>query len=401
MTDKKIVLAFSGGLDTSYCLFKLKNEGFIVHTVYVHTGSINENAEKSIKETALKLGSDHHKTIDASQLLWDEFVVPLIWTRGKMRGEYPLLCSDRYLIVKLCLDHCNEIGTTHIAHGCTAMGNDQFRFDQTINSLGDYEIHAPVRDLQKHIDGNIREHEIGVLNQHGFETPDLHQNYSVNENLLGVTISGSEIDTFDEPSADSNHWVQSQNQWPKEELLIDLEFQQGQAVSINGEPMNGPELLSQLNTKLGSYGVGRHIYTGDVSIGLKGRIVFECPGIDALMMAHKALEDAVNSKLQNQMRQTLSDRWSELIYQGFYYDPHKDDLEAYFQSSQSFVSGVVRLKTNGGALLAVSVQSPWIVQDSESTYAQSCSWSPDQAIGFIQLSGQSTTVLNKIRRETL
>ena len=157
-------------------------------------------------------------------------------------------------------------------------------------------------------------------------------------------------------------------------------------------------MLQQLNQQLAAYGIGRHIYTGDVSVGLKGRIVFECPGIDGLMMAHKALEDLVNSKWQNQFRTQVAERWAELVYQGFFYEPHKTDLEAYLQHSQSHVTGTVTLATQGGSLLATAVDSPYIVQDSKAVYAQSCDWSPEEALGFIKLTGQGATLVNQVRR---
>jgi len=143
--------------------------------------------------------------------------------------------------------------------------------------------------------------------------------------------------------------------------------------------------------------VGRHIYTGDVSIGLKGHIVFECPGIDALLCAHQALEDAVNTRLQNQFREVVSQRWAELVYTGFFYEPHKQDLEAYLASSQACVEGTVTLQTSGGSVLAVALDSPYLLQDAAAVYAQSCDWSPEEAEGFIKLLGKSSTMAARIR----
>ena len=166
-TDKKtpIVLAFSGGLDTSYCVLVLKEQGYDVHTVFVDTGGLSADEVNWIEERALSLGAGKHHLVDASQLIWDEFVIPLVWSQSRMLGEYPMLCSDRYLIVRLSLQLCDELGTRHFAHGCTGMGNDQLRFDQTVRSLGAYALPAPVRDLQKR-PGNIRDIEIGILRMH-------------------------------------------------------------------------------------------------------------------------------------------------------------------------------------------------------------------------------------------
>ncbi len=398
MKKKTIVLAFSGGLDTSYCLHQLAQDGHQVHTVFVNAGGVSPEEVANIEQRANELGAHQHHSIDAQQAIWDEFVKPLIYSKAKMRGEYPLLCSDRYVIVKLCLQLCDELNTPYFAHGCTAMGNDQFRFDQTVHSLGDYQVLAPIRELQSEVEGNIREHELMVLKQVGFEMSSQHQKYSINENIVGVTISGSEIDQFQAPTDDSLCWVKSKDQWPDKSLQIQLGFTAGVATHLNGKALSGPEILQQLNQQLAAYGIGRHIYTGDVSIGLKGRIVFECPGIDGLMQAHKALEDLVNSKLQNQFRAQVAERWAELVYQGFFYEPHKTDLEVYLASSQSHVTGTVSLATAGGSLLATAVDSPYIIQSPESVYAQSCDWSPAEALGFIKLTGQNATLVNQIRR---
>ena len=399
-TDKKtpIVLAFSGGLDTSYCVLELNAQGYEVHTVFVDTGGLSEDEVDWIEERALSLGAHKHHLVDASQLIWDEFVVPLVWSHSRMLGEYPLLCSDRYLIVRLSLELCDELGTRHFAHGCTGMGNDQMRFDQTVRSLGDYEIHAPVRDLQKE-PGNIRDIEIEILKNAGVSIPEKTGKYSINENLLGVTISGSEIDEFQSPGAETWQLSRPRDEWPTTPLRVAIRLEKGTAVAINGETMAGPEIVKKLNTDFGRYGVGRHIYTGDVTIGLKGRIVFECPGIDALLLAHQGLEDCVNTRFQNHFRHQVSHRWAELVYSGFFYEPHKTDLEAYLASSQSFVSGTVTQESTGGSMHAVAIESDFIVQDPGAVYAQSCNWSPSEAEGFIKLTGQSSTTAMRVREK--
>jgi len=397
-TKNPIVLAFSGGLDTSYCVLELKKQGYDVHTVFVDTGGLSEEEVNWIEERALSLGAVKHHLVDASQLIWDEFVVPLVWSQSRMLGEYPMLCSDRYLIVRLSLQLCDELGTRHFAHGCTGMGNDQLRFDQTVRSLGDYDIHAPVRDLQKQ-PGNIRDIEIGILEKAGVSIPVKTGKYSINENLLGVTISGSEIDEFKSPGAETWQTVRPRDEWPAAPLQVSIRFEQGIAVAINGQELAGPEIVQQLNAQFGRYGVGRHIYTGDVTIGLKGRIVFECPGIDALLLAHQALEDCVNTRFQNQFRHQVAQRWAELVYTGFFYEPHKQDLQAYLASSQSYVTGTVTLETTGGSMHAVKVESKFIVQDPDAVYAQSCNWSPTEAEGFIKLMGQSSTTAMRVRNK--
>ena len=177
-----------------------------------------------------------------------------------------------------------------------------------------------------------------------------------------------------------------------------LGFEQGCVVSLDGKTMPGPALLRTLNRQLGGYGVGRHIYTGDVTIGLKGRIAFECPGIDALLAAHQALEDAVNTRFQTAFRSGMAARWAELVYAGFFYEPHKFDIEAYFRSSQQYVSGSVTLRTEGGDLLAVGVDTPYRLHNPGAVYAQSADWTPEEAVGFIKLLGQSSTLASRVRK---
>ena len=397
--SKIVVLAFSGGLDTSFCLWQLQQDGYQVHTVFVDTGGVSTAERQRIEERAGALGTTRHWTVDASQELWDAFVIPMVWAHGRALEQYPLLCSDRYVIVKKCLEICQQLGTSYFAHGCTGMGNDQLRFDQTVRSLGDFEIIAPIRDLQRHVQ-QIRDYEIEQLSQAGFEVPTSASRYSINENLLGVTISGGAIDRFAAPEEDTWWRCAKPQDWPREMMEITIEFTEGVATRLDGETLPGPALLRDLNQRLGSYGVGRHIYTGDVSIGLKGRIVFECPGITGLLTAHRALEDATNTKWQNQFRHLVSNRWAELVYTGFFYEPHKRDLEAYLASSQRNVSGTVTLQVYGGLLLPTAISSPNLLVAQDAVYAQSCDWTPDEAEGFIKLLGQSSTLSAKIHGVT-
>lgn len=392
----KVVLAFSGGLDTSYCVLDLVTQGFEVHTVFVDTGGIDAAGRQAISERARQLGAARHHEVDVANEIWDQFVVPLVWSHARMLGEYPLLCSDRYLIVKHCLALCDELGTRHFAHGCTGMGNDQMRFDQTVRSLGDYDIHAPIRELQSRVRA-VREHELSVLAGAGIEVDASSSRYSINENLLGVTISGSEIDRYEAPMADVWTMTRNRSDWPAQGLSVELAFERGVAVSLDGQRMAGPELLGSLNERLGAFGIGRHVYTGDVTIGLKGRIAFECPGIDGLLAAHQALEDTVNTRFQNQFRPQVAARWAELVYAGFFYEPHKADLEAYLASSQQYVTGSVTLASEGGAVTAVAVDAPFRLHNPGAVYAQSSDWTPEEAVGFIKLTGQSTTLANRVR----
>ncbi len=394
---EKIVLAFSGGLDTSYCVLDMVQKGYEVHTAFVDTGGMSAEEKSAIAARAMSLGASEHHEISVAAEIWQEFVVPLVWSHARMLGEYPLLCSDRYLIVKHCLKLCDELETVHFGHGCTGMGNDQMRFDQTVRSLGEYHIHAPIRDLQSRV-SQVRDYEMQFMKEAGFEVATSTSRYSINENLLGVTISGSEIDRNQAPADDVWTITQSRAEWPEAAMSVRIGFEKGCAVSVDGQPLSGPEILQTLNQRLGEYGIGRHIYTGDVTIGLKGRIAFECPGIDGLLTAHQALEDSINTRFQTQFRAGIAQRWAELVYAGFFYEPHKYDLEAYLQSSQQFVTGEVELVSDGGNLRAAAVDTPYRLHKAGAVYAQSCDWTPEEAIGFIKLLGQSTTLAGQVRK---
>lgn len=393
--SKTVVLAFSGGLDTSYCLLHLKQQGHVVHSVFVDTGGVSAEERAAIESRAVELGADQHHTLEAGDDLWNEFVRPLLWSGARVNGQYPMLCSDRYVIVRRALDLCDELGTRLFAHGCTGMGNDQLRFDQTVRSLGDYRILAPIRDLQAET-RSVRDHEMAVLKNAGFEVRASSAAYSINENLLGVTISGSEIDEFATPGPGTCQWTRPRAEWPAVSTQAIIGFESGVPVSLDGESMAGPSILSALNTRFGACGVGRHVYTGDVSIGLKGRIVFECPGIDTLMCAHDALAQSVLTRLQNQFHHQVAQRWAELVYTGFFYEPHKFDLQAYLAHSQRHVSGAVTVSSEGGSVMATAIDSPHVLRDPEAVYAQSASWSPEEAVGFIKLLGQSSTLSARI-----
>ncbi len=397
MSKTPIVLAFSGGLDTSFCVPWLTERGYAVHTLFVDTGGVDADERRYIEARAIELGAVEHRTIDASQSIWDEFVVPVVRGGQMYQGQYPLLVSDRYLIVKHSLAWCDELGTRHFAHGCTGMGNDQVRFDVTVRALGDYTIIAPIREIQKE-HAEVRAYEQRWLEERGFKVRTKQKHYTINENILGVTLSGGEIDRWESPGADARGWCAPASEWPKAPHRSTIRFERGVAVAIDGVPMSGPDILKRLNREYARYGVGRGIYTGDTTIGLKGRIVFEAPGITALHVAHRALEEAVLTKYQNRFKPLVAQRWVELVYEGFFYEPLKADLDAYIASSQACVNGDVTIETRGGSVEAIAVDSPHILRSARATYAQAADWGVTEAEGFIRLFGMSSSLHAEINR---
>ena len=348
MNDSKdIVLAFSGGLDTSFCVPYLKERGWNVHTVFADTGGVDAEERAFIEQRAAELGVASHVTVDGGPAIWDGFVKPFVWAGEGYQGQYPLLVSDRYLIVDAALKRAAELGTNAIAHGCTGMGNDQVRFDLAVKASGDYRIVAPIREIQKE-HTQTRAYEQAYLEERGFGVRAKQKSYTINENLLGLTMSGGEIDKWEAPGEGARGWCAPRAEWPVEPLRVTIGFKHGEAVSLDGKPVAGAALLAKLNALFAPYGVGRGVYTGDTVIGLKGRIVFEAPGLVSLLAAHRALEETVLTKQQNRFKPEVARKWVELVYEGFYHDPLKADLEAFLQSSQATVNGEVVLETRGG-----------------------------------------------------
>ena len=398
MTERNIVLAFSGGLDTSFCVPYLQERGWAVHTVFADTGGVDAEERAFIEQRAAELGVASHVTIDGGPAIWSGFVKPFVWAGEGYQGQYPLLVSDRYLIVEAALKRADELGCKVIAHGCTGMGNDQVRFDLAVKALGDYEIVAPIREIQKE-HTEVRAYEQKYLEDRGFGVRAKQKAYTINENLLGLTMSGGEIDRWQAPGEGAVGWCKPRAQWPSEALKVAITFENGEAVALDGEKIAGHTMLAKLNGLFAQYGVGRGLYTGDTTIGLKGRIIFEAPGLIALLTAHRALEEAVLTKQQNRFKPEVARKWVELVYEGFFHDPLKTDLEAFLASSQSTVNGEVVLETSGGVVNAVAVNSPHILNAKGATYAQAADWGVAEAEGFIKLFGMSSTLWAEINRK--
>lgn len=396
--SKDIVLAFSGGLDTSFCVPYLQERGWAVHTVFADTGGVDAEERDFIEQRAAELGVASHVTVDGGPAIWSGFVKPFVWAGEGYQGQYPLLVSDRYLIVEAALKRADELGCKVIAHGCTGMGNDQVRFDLAVKALGDYDIVAPIREIQKE-HTEVRAYEQKYLEERGFGVRAKQKAYTINENLLGLTMSGGEIDRWQAPGEGAVGWCKPRSQWPSEALKVTISFEHGEAVALDGEKIEGHTMLAKLNGLFAQYGVGRGLYTGDTTIGLKGRIIYEAPGLFALLTAHRALEEAVLSKHQNRFKPEVARKWVELVYEGFFHDPLKTDLEAFLASSQSTVNGEVVLETNGGVVNAVAISSPHILNAKGATYAQAADWGVEEAEGFIKLFGMSSTLWAEINRK--
>ena len=394
---KKIVLAFSGGLDTSFCVPYLIDQGFEVHTIFVNSGGTPLNEEKKISKRAYELGAKKHTNVNIETNLWSQIVKPLIWSGSLYQDKYPALCSDRYLIVSEAIKLCKKLNTKYISHGCTGMGNDQVRFDLSIQAFGNYKTITPIREIQNKVT-DVRGYEQEYLKKKGFKVSSLHSKYSINENLMGATVSGSEIDEWKEPSKESYILCNTPDKYPSNTKKVEIEFSKGEAKKINGKLIKGPDLLRMLNKIGGKYGIGRELFAGDTIIGIKGRFLFESPGISILQRAHRALEESIFTDKQNAFKPLVGKRWVELIYGGFYFDPLTKNLENFLEDIQKPVNGKVTVLLSPGKVEAVSVEAKKILISNDAIYAQSASWGVEESAGFIKLLGKSTSTWTEINK---
>ncbi len=395
---KRIVLAFSGGLDTSFCVPYLIDQGFEVHTIFVNSGGTSASEEKKISKRAYELGAKKHINVSIETTLWKEIIKPLVWSGSLYQDKYPALCSDRYLIVSEAIKLCKELNTKYISHGCTGMGNDQVRFDLSIQAFGNYKTITPIREIQNKVT-DVRGYEQEYLKNKGFKVSTLHTKYSINENLMGATVSGSEIDDWKEPSKESYILCNTPNKYPSKPKKLEIEFSKGEAKKVNGKSMKGPDLLRMLNQIGGKYGIGRELFAGDTIIGIKGRFLFESPGISILQRSHRALEEAIFTDKQNNFKPLIGKRWVELVYGGFYFDPLTKNLENFLEDIQKPVTGKVTVLLTAGKVEAVAVDSKKILVSKDAVYAQSASWGVEESAGFIKLLGKSTSTWTEINKK--
>lgn len=395
---KRIVLAFSGGLDTSFCVPYLIDQGFEVHTIFVNSGGTSASEEKKISKRAYELGAKKHINVSIETSLWKEIIKPLVWSGSLYQDKYPALCSDRYLIVSEAIKLCKKLNTKYISHGCTGMGNDQVRFDLSIQAFGSYKTITPIREIQNKVT-DVRGYEQEYLKNKGFKVSTLHTKYSINENLMGATVSGSEIDDWKEPSKESYILCNTPNKYPSKPKKLEIEFSKGEAKKINGKSMKGPDLLRILNKIGGKYGIGRELFAGDTIIGIKGRFLFESPGISILQRSHRALEEAIFTDKQNNFKPLIGKRWVELVYGGFYFDPLTKNLENFLEDIQKPVTGKVTVLLTAGKVEAVAVDSKKILVSKDAVYAQSASWGVEESAGFIKLLGKSTSTWTEINKK--
>ena len=385
MADRqKVVLAYSGGLDTSVAVHWLREKGYEVITLTVDLGG-DVNLEASAAK-ARAMGSEAF-IVDARAEFVTDFIWPSLQAGSLYGGRYPLATAlGRPLIARLLVEAARRVGASAIAHGCTGKGNDQVRFDVTTALLApDLAVIAPVREW-----GMTRDEEVEYAERHGIPVPVKKGTaYSVDENLWGRSIEAGPLeDPWQEPPADAFAWTVDAADAPPAPRYLEIGFEQGIPISLDGEAIGPVELVTALNQLAGSFGVGRIDQIEDRLVGIKSREVYEAPAAAVLHSAHKAMEDMVLTRDAAFFKNTASDTYARLVYDGAWYSAFREDLAAYVISTQRYVTGQVRVRLQSGTCTVVGRRSPYALYRPDlATYGAGDAFAHDAARGFIQLWG--------------
>jgi argininosuccinate synthase len=386
--SKPIVLAYSGGLDTSFLVPWLKeNYQRPIITVTVDTGGIDAATAATLRERALALGAVEHHQIDARADYFEQVLRFLVMGNVRRGQLYPLCVgAERVMQAQTIALMARKLGTGSIAHGCTAAGNDQVRFEVALRTLApDLEIIAPVRDR-----AFKRQEELEFLQQRNLPVPPFGAAYSINRGLWGVTIGGKETLTS-AGSIPDDAWVLSQDAFskPRAPSRHVIHFEQGRPVGIDGRAMTPVEVIEALEALAGPFGIGRGIHLGDTIIGTKGRVAFEAPAAEVLLNAHRELEKLVLTGRQQRIKEMLAGPYGDWVHEGQLLDPVCRDIEALMLSSQERVTGTVNVLFRPGSVFIEGVESAYsLMAASKGVYGEATGeWTPADALGFSRIVG--------------
>jgi argininosuccinate synthase len=385
---EKLVLAYSGGLDTSVAVRYLADKyGMDVIAVTIDVG--NERDFTAIRDKALKVGAIKCEVVDAKETLVDYFLFPALQANALYQGQYPLATAlTRPLMAKLLVDAARAEGASAIAHGCTGKGNDQVRFEVGIRSLApEMKIYAPAREW-----GMNREQTMDYAKQHGIPVPvSKKKPYSIDESLWGRAIEcGVLEDPWAAPPEDAYTWTVPVEKAPDKPEYVEIGFEKGVPVSLNGETLRGLDLINRLQEIAGRHGVGRIDHIEDRVVGIKSREVYEAPAAMTLIRAHQALENLNLSRDQLRFKQRVEAEISDVIYNGLWFSQFNRDLSAYIMSSQRYITGTVRVKLYKGGITVEGRKSPWSLYNlGLATYDKGDTFNQADAEGFIKLWGLS------------
>jgi argininosuccinate synthase len=394
---EKIVLAYSGGLDTSVLIKWLQeNYNAEVITVTVNVGQ-KENLEE-IEEKAKKLGVLKHYSIDAKKKFAKNYVFSAIKANALYEGKYPISTSlSRPLIVKEMVKIATENNATGLAHGCTGKGNDQVRFDISFASLApNLKILAPVREWNM-----TRKEELEYAHSNGINISNAAKKYSIDQSIWGRSIEcGILEDPNQEPPEDVFEWTISPEKAPNNPEYVSIKFESGVPISLNDENMEPLDLIKTVNEIAGKHGVGRIDHIEDRLVGIKSREIYECPAATVLLEAHKDLEKMILTRHEIMFKQAIDSKWTFLVYAGLWNDPLREDLEAFINKSQEKVKGEVRMKLFKGGLQVVGRSSEFALYDKNLVnYNIKTGFNQSYSKGFIELWGLQTKMANLLKQK--
>lgn len=390
---KKVVLAFSGGLDTSFCCIYLsKDRDLEVHSVIVNTGGFSEEELKQIEERAYALGVSSHAVVDETLNYYDSCIKYLVFGNVLKNATYPLSVSaERVSQATAIAKYVKMIGADYVAHGSTGAGNDQVRFDMIFNiMIPGIEIITPIRDLKL-----SREAEIEYLNKHGVEYTAEKARYSINKGIWGTSVGGKETLTSNE--------TLPEEAWPTqvtktEERDLELSFENGELVGIDGQKYSPVKAIQKLQEIAQPYGIGRDIHVGDTIIGIKGRVGFEAAAPMIIIKAHHTLEKHTLTKWQLSWKDQLSAFYGNWLHEGQFHDPIMRDIEAFLTSTQETVSGKVFVKLHPYRFQIIGIESKHdLMSNKFGSYGEmNNSWSGEDVKGFSKIFGNQTMIWHRV-----
>jgi argininosuccinate synthase len=394
---KKVVLAFSGGLDTSYCVKYLGDEkGFEVHTITVNTGGFDEKEIKEIETRAKNLGVASHKTVDETKNYYEKVIRYLVYGNILKNNTYPLSVSAERMSQALAVaTYAKEIKADAVAHGSTGAGNDQVRFDMILNILvPGIEIITPIRELKL-----SREQEIAFLKSKGVQMNFDKAMYSINKGIWGTSVGGKE--TL------KSLGMLPEEAWPTQVTqtgteTVKLTFEKGELRKINDKAFAHPtEAIQHLQSIAGPYGIGRDIHVGDTIIGIKGRVGFEAAAPILVLKAHHALEKHVLTKWQLSWKDQLAQFYGNWLHEGQYLDPVMRDMEAFLTNTQQNVTGEVQIQLHPYRYQVLGIESKYDLMSSKfGKYGEeNLGWSGDDVIGFTKIFGNQTAIYHQVKAD--
>lgn len=391
---EKIVLAYSGGLDTSVAIRWLKEDrGYDVIALTVDVGM--ERSREELQSRAMAAGAAKYVWREAQETFIRGFAFPALRAGARYQGQYPLATAlSRPLIARELAEAAKAEGATAVSHGCTGKGNDQVRIDVGVQALApELKIVAPLREWEMD-----RESEIAYAEDHNIPVPVTRKSpYSIDENMWGRSIeTGILEDPWQEPPADVYLWTKSAAEAPADPRYVEIGFEKGLPVSLDGKAIGAVALVKELNSIAGEHGVGRVDMVEDRLVGIKSREIYEAPAATTLLVAHEGLEQLTLSKDQRRLKARIAQEYAELVYNGLWFSTHHEDLEAYIASTQRHVTGTVRMKLHKGNATVVGRKSPFSLYDfSLATYDKEDQFDRTAAVGFINIWGLPSRVQSK------